>query len=526
MGNSRRSDRPDGARAAAREGEAACGAIVDAVGDSLRRLMGLTAGVASDAPVGVPVDAIVGVPVDATVVVALSGGVDSVVLLDAVAQCHPRERIVACHVHHGLQAQADRWSAACEDQARRIAVAFALERIESRPRTGENVEAWARTVRYRALWREVERTDAAALLTAHQADDQLETVLMRLARGSGPEALGAMSPARRRRGRWLLRPLLSIGRETIVAYAKARALQWIDDPMNDDERFLRVALRARLIPEFARVVPSLRENVLRSAELLRETGETLRWVAERDLREAGLAPDGRSIDRRRLTKLPPSRRDRAVRAWFETLGTTMPNRGRLAQWIGQMLLGDSAYGEVVHEGWRFRRYRDRIVVDVIAQAHDATPPPHAFSWQGEAEIALPAWGGWLFFESATQADGPDAHWLGRQRLEVRTPRGTARLRPRHGGPSRTVKNLFQESGVPPWLRTRMPALYAGDRLLYVAGLGMDRSPFPPTDDFAPTGKFPPTNESPATGERRVTIRWVPDDPDDPRAAFGEVPAPV
>lgn len=508
MGSSRRSDRPDGARAAARAGEPACGAIVDAVGDSLRRLGG-----------------------DASVVVALSGGVDSVVLLDAVAQRHPRERIVACHVHHGLQAQADRWSTVCEDQARRIGVSFAVTRIESRPRTGENVEAWARTVRYRALWREVERTDAAALLTAHQADDQLETVLMRLARGSGPEALGAMSPAQRRRGRWLLRPLLAIGRETIVAYAKARALQWIDDPMNDDERFLRVALRTRLIPEFARVVPSLRENVLRSAELLRESGETLRWVAARDLREAGLASDARSIDRRGLSELSPSRRDRAVRAWFETLGTTMPNRGRLAQWIGQMLFADSAFGEVVHQGWRYRRYRDRIVVDAIAQAHDEIPPAYAFSWQGEAEIALPAWGGRLLFEPATWFGAPDAQWLPHQPLEVRAPRGTARLRPRHGGPSRTVKNLFQESGVPPWLRARMPAVYAGDRLLYVAGLGMDRSPFPlsndftPTNDLSPTGEFSPTRP-PATGERRVTIRWVPDDPDDPRAAFGEAPAPV
>lgn len=485
MASSRRSARPE------RGPDDAVVKVVDAVRESLRRL-----------------------PADARVVVALSGGVDSIVLLDALAQCHPRERIVACHVHHGLQPQADRWSKTCEEEARRIGVSFAVAAIEARPGRGENVEAWARSVRYRALWREVERVDAAALLTAHQADDQLETVLMRLARGSGPEALGAMSPARMHRGRWLLRPLLAIGRETIVAHAKARALQWVDDPMNDDERFLRVALRTRLIPEFRRAVPSLRENVLRSAQLLRECGETLHWLAERDLREAGLAPDCRSIDRRGLAALPASRRDRAARAWFETLGATMPNRRRLEQWIAQMVLADSAFGELVHEGWRFRRYRDRIVVEPLSEAHDETPPAFAFVWHGEAVIAVPAWRGRLVFEAGAPPaahdahDGPGTDWLAGRELEVRAPRGAARLRPRRSGPSRTLKNLFQEHGVPPWLRTRMPALHAGERVLYVAGLGMDRSRFAPT------------------GGRKVTIRWVPDDPDDPRAAFDEGHAPV
>ncbi len=527
MASSRRSPRAErglgAGRGAERRRDAAGGRAVGAVGDAV----GDAADNAGYSAVATVVEAVGAslrrLPDDATVVVALSGGVDSVVLLDALAQCHPPGRIVACHVHHGLQAQADQWPASCKEQARRIGVSFAAVTVESRPRRGENVEAWARAVRYRALWQQVERVDAAALLTAHQADDQLETVLMRLARGSGPEALGAMSPAQLRHGRWLLRPLLAIGRETIVAHAKSRALQWIDDPMNEDQRFLRVALRTQLIPQFRRAVPALRENVLRSAQWLRECGETLRWLAERDLREAGLAPDARAVDRRGLSALPPARRDRAVRAWVETLGATMPNRGRLEQWIAQMVLADSAFGELVHEGWRFRRHRDRIVVEALSQSHDETPAPFAFVWHGEAEIALPAWRGRLLFETETLRDAPDAReardaprapdkpgadWLAGRALEVRAPRGTARLRPRPGGPSRTLKNLFQEHAVPPWLRARMPALYAGDRLLYVAGLGMDRSPF---------GQ---------RGDPRVTIRWIADDPEDPRAAFGEGHAPV
>ncbi|MDT3677245.1 MAG: tRNA lysidine(34) synthetase TilS [Burkholderiaceae bacterium] len=475
MGNSRSSGRTE---RAARSG--ASSDVLDAVASSLQRF-------AAD---------------ECVVVVAFSGGIDSSVLLDAVARCRSRERVLAWHVHHRLQPQAGDWRAHCEREAARLGVRFGATLLPA-PTRGANLEAWAREMRYRALWEAVAQSGSPALLTAHHADDQLETVLMRLARGSGPAALGAMSPAQRRAGGWLLRPLLAIGRERIVECARERGLAWIDDPMNADADFLRVALRTRVIPELANAAPALRENVLRSAEWLRESGEALRELAARDLREAGVESGVRAIDRRALAGLPSARRDLAVRAWFDSLGVVAPSRARLAEWVSQMLVGDSAHALLEHDGLRFRRYRDRITVESAQAASDATPV-FACRWHGERELALPGWGGALRFTPSHRPDAPPAGWLAAQPLELRSARSGQRLRPRLSGPSRSVKNLFQEHGIPPHLRARMPALHAGDRLLYVAGIGMDRGAFPDSE-----------------GDARIEIDWRADDANDPRAAFGE-----
>lgn len=436
-------------------------------------------------------------------VVAFSGGVDSTVLLDAVAQRWPHDGIVAWHVHHGLQPQADDWLAHCAREAARLGVRFGAARLEVAPPRGANLEAWARERRYAALWDAVAHTGSRALLTAHHADDQLETVLMRLARGSGPAALGGMHPAQRRAGGWLLRPLLSVGREEIVEYAQARSLAWIDDPMNEDESFLRVALRTRVIPELAKAAPSLRANVLRSAGWLRASGAALRELAEYDLREVGIAPGARVIDRRRLAALPAARRRLAVRAWLDSLGASPPSRARLAEWISQMLLGGSAHAQFVHEHWRFRRYRDRVSVEPVGAAGEAAAPQaFSFRWRGEPEIGLPGWGGALCFVPTARRDAPAADWLARQPLEVRAARSGQRLRPHYPGPGRSLKNLFQERGIAPHLRARMPALHAEEHLLFVAGIGMDRSPWP--DEAL---------------DSRIEISWRADREDDPRAPF-------
>ncbi|MCL4185394.1 MAG: tRNA lysidine(34) synthetase TilS [Burkholderiaceae bacterium] len=486
MASSRRSGRPEGTPGRA---------VLEAVRAALRRL-------------AEPV----------TLVLAFSGGRDSTVLLDALVRLWAPSRIVAWHVHHGLQPGADGWQAACEREAARQGVRFGCTRLGARPVSGQNLEAWAREARYAALWQAVARTGAAALLTAHHADDQLETVFMRLARGSGPEALGGMAPAEVRAGGWLIRPLLDVGRETIDAYARSRGLAWVEDPMNEDPALLRTMLRARVLPALGAAVPGLRENVLRSAALLRESGEAMRVLAEGDLHAAGLAVDLRSLDRGALAALPALRRNEAVRAWWRLLGLPMPTQARLAQWVAQMLLGCSAGAAVTAAPWRFRRYRDRITVEPIdARDWRRDPPPSlTLRWHGEPAIALPGWHGRL---GVVPAGGPgvvDAAWLAAQPLEVRAPPAAARLRPRAGGPSRTLKNLYQERGVPPWLRVAMPAVFAGGRLIYAAGLGMDAGAHA-ADAVSAPGAVGAADRSAGSG-RGVRLCWRPDDPDDPRSA--------
>lgn len=486
MASSRRSGRPEPEHA-----------VLEAVGAALRRLAE-----------------------PAALVLAFSGGRDSTVLLDALVRLCAPSRIVAWHVHHGLQPQADLWQAACEREAARQGVRFGCTRLDARPASGENLEAWAREARYAALWQAVARTGAAALLTAHHADDQLETVFMRLARGSGPEALGGMAPAEARAGGWLIRPLLDVGRERIDAYAHCRGLVWVDDPMNDDPAFLRAALRTRVLPALGAAAPGLRENVLRSAALLRESGATMRALAEADLRAAGLAADLRSVDRVALAALPALRRDQAVRAWLRLLGLPMPTQARLAQWVAQMLLGGSASAAVAFAPWRFRRYRDHVTVERVDARdwHRDPPPSLALRWRGEPAIVLPGWHGRLDVSPASGPGAVDAAWLAGQPLEIRPPPAAARLRPRREGPSRTLKNLYQERGVPPWLRAAMPAVFAGGRLIYAAGLGMDAGA-----DDADAGMRAADAAGPGAGSGRgLRLCWLPDDPDDPRGGrFGQ-----
>ncbi len=440
-------------------------------------------------------------PGRSTLLVAFSGGRDSTVLLDALVRQRGPAQLIAWHVHHGLQPDADRWLGWCEREAARCGVRFGHTRLGPMPERGENLEAWAREARYAALWAALARHGGEALLTAHHADDQVETVFMRLARGSGPEALGGMAPAEHRPGGWLLRPLLGVGRDLIEACARARDLRWVEDPMNVDEALLRTTLRARVLPALAAAVPGLRENVLRSAALLRETGQALRAAAAADLETAGLAGELRALDRCTLAGLPPFRRNEAVREWFRLLGLPMPTQARLAQWVAQMLLGGSASASVEVAPLRFRRYRDRITVEP-ADARDwrrDPPPPVALRWRGEAVIDLPGWGGRLTVRASDEPGAVGAAWLAAQALEIRRSPAGARMRPRQGGPSRTLKNLYQERGVPPWLRAAMPAVFAGGRLIYAAGLGMDAS--------GPPGEG-----------KRVRLHWRPDDPGDPRSA--------
>ncbi|ODS97172.1 MAG: tRNA lysidine(34) synthetase TilS [Lautropia sp. SCN 69-89] len=440
-------------------------------------------------------------PDRSTLLVAFSGGRDSTVLLDALVRLRGPAQLVAWHVHHGLQPDADRWLAWCEREAARYGVRFGHTRLGPAPVRGENIEAWAREARYAALWAALARCRADALLTAHHADDQVETVFMRLARGSGPEALGGMAPAEHRPAGWLLRPLLGVGRDCIDACAKARELHWVEDPMNADEALLRTTLRARVLPALAAAVPGLRDNVLRSAALLRETGQALRAAAAADLQAAGMTVDLRALDRCTLAALPPLRRNEAVREWFRLLGLPMPTQARLAQWVAQMLLGGSASASVEVAPLRFRRYRDRIAAEP-ADARDwrrDPPPPVALRWRGEAVIELPGWAGRLSVRASDEPGAVGAAWLAAQPLEIRSSPAGARLRPRPGGPSRTLKNLYQERGVPPWLRAALPAVFAGERLIYAAGLGMDAS------------------EPPVEGER-VRLHWRPDDLGDPRSA--------
>ncbi|MEX3527123.1 MAG: tRNA lysidine(34) synthetase TilS [Burkholderia sp.] len=449
-------------------------------------------------------------PEHASIAIAYSGGLDSSVLLEAAARIAGAERCVALHVHHGLSPNADAWLAHAEAAAAALGVRFDVERVEVPRGTGLGVEASAREVRYRALDAMGERHGAQALWLAQHADDQAETVLLQLLRGAGLAGIAAMAP------RYLpaeasmvrVRPLLHLLRAQLEGYAEARGLRWIDDESNADTRYTRNALRIEVLPALSVHFPGFRDALARTAQHAAAAQRLLDVLAAGDLAEVA-RDDGRALSRERLLELDDERGANLLRHWMRTLGLPGASAARLAEMIKQLRATQVSHAlRIDHAGQCLRLYRD----EVYWEAGDSADPPDdgtsparpvaRLDWTGQEVWHLPAWRGSVVFRPVT-AEAGDAEnsvaeaTLAQAPLTVLARSGGERLRMSLGGPSRTLKNLFQERGVPTWQRD-VPLLHVGQALLFVPRIGLNRAP---EAAGAETGQ--------GGGARRL-IEWHPD----------------
>ena len=460
---------------------------------------------------------------DPLLIVAFSGGLDSSVLLDRLAVLSARgvslagpervvhPRLLVIHVHHGLQAVADEWPAHCEAFARQRGLTFEGLRVQLDPHwRRKGLEAAAREARYQSLAVRAQALQATALLTAHHADDQLETLLLRLARGTGLDGMVGIEPVRA----WpaggpdcqLWRPLLAFDRACLLAIAQSLGLNWVEDPSNSDSSLRRNALRQRVLPALDATLPNWRQGFARAQQLLVEARVRLDEVAAKDLQACrflqipeGLEwrdaktfsqaplPDGsRYLNGERLAELDAPRRRAVWRAWFQQLGLKMPSLRRLE--AIDRCLALSGRGEVELDGWRLRRWRDCIEASPLDASSEAAssrlPLPSrggvgehfsdvALVWQGEAQLWVPAWNGTLLFAECGAGQGLDERWLRGRRLRLSRARAGARLRLSERSHQRTLKGLYQSAGIPPWRRLELPLVFADDALVFAAGLGMN-----------------------------------------------------
>jgi tRNA(Ile)-lysidine synthase len=266
------------------------------------------------------------VPPRSAVVAMLSGGRDSVCLLDLLVRLLGAERVVALHVNYGLRDDSDADERHCAELCERLGVALEIERPR-RPEGPGNLQAWARDTRYAAAARLSERHDTergtegqrgteqekrgteqeaagpTLIATGHTADDQVETILYRLASSPSRRALLGMRPADGK----LVRPLLAFSRAETTAYCEERGLAWRDDPTNEGDSFARNRVRNRLAPALAEIHPAAAANVLRTSELLRDEAEVLDGLVEAELDGSGGSPRG-TITLERLGELHPALR--------------------------------------------------------------------------------------------------------------------------------------------------------------------------------------------------------------------------
>jgi tRNA(Ile)-lysidine synthase len=236
-----------------------------------------------------------------SLVAMLSGGRDSVCLADLAARLLGPDQVIALHVNYGLRDDSDVDEAHCKALCEQLGVRLEVERPR-RPEGPGNLQAWARDTRYAAAARLAEANDAL-IATGHTADDQVETILYRLASSPSRRALLGMRPCDGR----LVRPLLGFTREQTTAYCKERGLTWRDDPTNADPAYARNRVRHGLARAMADVHPAAAQNVLRTAELLRDEGEVLDALVSAELDGAN-GSQRNTIELDRLAQLPPALR--------------------------------------------------------------------------------------------------------------------------------------------------------------------------------------------------------------------------
>lgn len=385
--------------------------------------------------------------------VAYSGGADSLSLLHALVTLG--QPVHAIHVDHGLRPDSARWAATCRDVAAALGVPLTVERVQVRP-AGDGPEAAARRARYDVFERVI--THGGTLLTAHHRDDQAETVLLQLLRGTGLAGLAGM-PVRRRLGAgWLVRPLLDEPRAALRRHAAASGLAWIEDPSNRDTGFDRNFLRQRVLPLLAERWPKPADRVHRAARHTVTAVGLLERLADRVI-----DPGSDTLAIATLVDFPPDERMLLVRHWLHRRGFRPPGERRLARGLDDLLSAAADRDPALTwPGGELRRHDGRL--HLLPPRRLSTFAP--LCGRGAEAVSVPEVGHLTFVEvpgglgAARLAGGWELH-----------PRaGGERLRCR--GRTRTVKKLLQEAGLPPWEKAGYPLLFIAGEPVAVPGVAV------------------------------------------------------
>jgi len=395
----------------------------------------------------------------------LSGGMDSVVLLCILAELASSLHfsLRAVHVNHGISPNSGGWAEFCAQLCARRGVPLEVAPVDIAQYRSLGLEGAARKARYEVL----SRVHADFVVLAQHRDDQAETLLLRLLRGAGLRGLAAMPPMRSLAGTRakLLRPLLDVPRAEIEAFARLHGLEWIEDESNADTVRQRNFLRHEVLRLLEEQFPAARAAIARAAANLGEARELLDVMGQSDLENCA---EGDAVDIPALLRLGEARAKNVLRHWCDREGIEPLSSSRLVELLRQLRESRAdAHTSIAAGKWKFLRYRDRLY---LWRAASPLQRDMNEAWNGENALPLLALGGVLKFKPE-EGRGLSVDRLRAERVTVRLRQGGERLRLDRRRPRRTLKNLFQERGVPPWRRDRLPLVYCGDNLVSVPGIG-------------------------------------------------------
>ncbi|MGO1298823.1 MAG: tRNA lysidine(34) synthetase TilS [Vibrio sp.] len=400
-------------------------------------------------------------------VLAFSGGVDSRVLLDLLARYqneHPCE-CFAVHVHHGLSCNADEWAEQCQRWGEQVNIPVSIEYAHIERESGMSLEHAARDARYALLAKHM--SAETCLLLGQHADDQLETFLLAMKRGSGPKGLAAMARRDGFAGGLRLRPLLAQRRCDIEEYAEQQQLHWVTDESNQDERFDRNFLRHQITPSLTARWPNIYASIQRSAELCAEQEEVMMSLLENKL--DSLLHADMSLTIQGLGDDPAALRHQLFRRWLSMLGVAMPSRRHTHMIWNEVALAASDANPILNLGQHhIRRFQGRL--------YCVRPHEDVTQWQQtlycHVPLHLPSDLGTLCLQEG-QGDGLTmslpSHFQP-SLLRVSFDPSGREAKPEHRAGRRKLKKLYQEMGIPSWHRRQYPIILYDEQVVAVAGL--------------------------------------------------------
>ncbi|MBK8741599.1 MAG: tRNA lysidine(34) synthetase TilS [Betaproteobacteria bacterium] len=400
------------------------------------------------------------------IVVALSGGVDSIVLLHGLVALRSELALDlrGVHINHGLSPNADAWERFCVETCATLGVSCTVVRLGLVRRAGESLEAQARTARYAALERAALELGAGVIALAQHVDDQAETVLLQLLRGAAAKGLAGMAEWRRpRHGCCHWRPLLHSNRMDIVDSARARGLRWIEDESNADPSHKRNFLRTQVLPRLQDGFPGYRTSLSRSAANAAEAAQLLDQLADLD---AEAIAGGERLPVAALRKLGGLRTGNLLRRILAQRGIAVPAGERLREFIRQAFEAREDRHPMLELDGECALAAERGQLGIIRVQ---PPSPILATWHGESVIELAH--GRLRF-AATRGTGIRAALVPAGGLAIGCRHGGERLRVAPNRPLRTLKNLMQEAGIPAAARGRWPLVSHECRLVAVPGIGV------------------------------------------------------
>ena len=415
----------------------------------------------------------------ASIAIACSGGLDSAVLLHLSADffaSHPHlhsHSLHVFHVHHGLSPNADHWLSHVQSECEQLNVPFDARKVSVARVDQHGPENAARLARYEALANLCTVHRVELLLTAHHQDDQAETVMLQALRGAGLPGWSGMADLQRDHALLpttvtLARPLLDCSRKQLEQIASERAIAHIIDESNEDSRYKRNAIRHEIFPLIEQHFEGFTQALARSSHHFQTAQGLLDELACSDLQQCLNAGE---LNLKKLALLSVDRIDNLLRYWVVEKIGSYPSQAQLHQLHQQMLhAATDTHPQIVIGQWVLQREHDHLIIR--AQARVNQPPMDAVRvvWQGERQLDIPEWRGQLVFEDG-EGEGFDRDLLLQGPLTLRPRQGGERLKLDGRRPSRSLKNLFQESGVAAGRRPWLPLLYAGEQLLFACGLG-------------------------------------------------------